>query len=199
MVTISGEFMRTRLIPILCPHLLWKRKITPSGYTPKLVRKEINQQIKKRYVNYGAWANLLDSCEGPLLYLLLVTVPQMTRVSVEASVDWKKKKRRVDAFSTAKNKRRQIKIKMTGACRERRKRTVGEASVRGPFFVLKVKNGDGWQQGGKTKKLLYCLSLTRVRWWRHNAPALWTAAGRRMPHSYGTRTADTHGEGRVGR
>lgn len=114
------------------------------------------------------------------------------------SICWLKK-RRVDAFSTAKNKRRQIKIKMTGAWRERRKRTVGKPSVRGPFFVLKAKNGDGWQQGGKTKKVLYCLSLTRVRWWRHNAPALWTAAGRRMPHSYGTRTADTHGEGRVGR
>lgn len=41
-----------------------------------------HELIKALYIGH-----LLDSYEGPQSYLLLVTVPQMTRVCVEASVD----------------------------------------------------------------------------------------------------------------
>lgn len=50
MVTISGEFMRTRLILIFCPQLLWKIKtkkkitvVTKGKYTPKPLSKNYYQ------------------------------------------------------------------------------------------------------------------------------------------------------------
>lgn len=105
MVTISGEFIRTRLIPILWPHLLWKtkkQKKKEHSFTQKQVtKKHIEQITEKWYLNLLNncsftehelikalyIGHLLDSYEGPQSYLLLVTVPQMTRVCVEASVD----------------------------------------------------------------------------------------------------------------
>lgn len=98
--------MRTRLILILCPQLLWKRKtqkkakVFVNPYT--LLNKgwslfvdtgfcrtldTLSGNVNNVFIKTLCTGHLLDSCEGPQSYLLLVTVPQMTRVCVEASVD----------------------------------------------------------------------------------------------------------------
>lgn len=97
------------------------------------------------------------------------------------SICWLRKKRRivsrkVQASRREADRQRQIKIKV---CRERRKPTECEISAKklcyGP--VTNVQRAT-WKQsgtddiGGQAKKVSHRLRLTRVRWWRHNAPAL---------------------------